>query len=140
MINDRGFGDKELICDEWGAASHGYYNVEECPEFYFRENEIYSSYYARYIYELIKLGAPLSKMLICLSGQHEMITDFSGFRNFFTLNFIRKPIYNAYILASKLSDGLLRSENENENAAHGSKATKKRKIQIISHSKTNSFD
>ena len=53
--------------------------------------------------------------MICLSGQHEMVEDFTGFRNFFTLNFIAKPIYNAHILASKLFDGLLAVETENEN-------------------------
>jgi hypothetical protein len=54
-------------------------------------------------------------MLICLSGQHEMVEDFTGFRNFFTLNFIRKPIYNAYCLAAKLHEGLLSYETENDN-------------------------
>ena len=39
-----------------------------------------------------------------------MVTDFSGFRNFFTLNFIAKPIYNAHLLASKLEDNLLATE------------------------------
>ena len=53
--------------------------------------------------------------MICLSGQHEMVEDFSGFRNFFTLNFIAKPIYNAYILASKLGTGLLHADCDNEN-------------------------
>jgi hypothetical protein len=53
--------------------------------------------------------------MICLSGQHEMTEDFSGFRNFFTLNFIRKPIYNAYCLAAKLHEGLLSYETENDN-------------------------
>ena len=54
-------------------------------------------------------------IMICLSGQHEMIKDFSGFRNFFTLNFIAKPIYNAYILASHLGSALLGAAAENEN-------------------------
>lgn len=53
--------------------------------------------------------------MICLSGQHEMTEDFSGFRNFFTLNFIAKPIYNAYILASKLGESLLDCRKDNEN-------------------------
>jgi hypothetical protein len=46
-----------------------------------------------------------------------MVVDFSGFRNFFTLNFIAKPIYNAYILASKLGTGLLSATCENENVS-----------------------
>jgi hypothetical protein len=41
-----------------------------------------------------------------------MTEDFSGFRNFFTLNFFKKPIYNAYILASKLGDRILRCSTD----------------------------
>jgi beta-xylosidase len=44
-----------------------------------------------------------------------MTEDFSGFRNFFTLNFIAKPIYNAYLMASKLGDTLLKHETNDEN-------------------------
>ena len=44
-----------------------------------------------------------------------MVEDFSGFRNFFTLNFIAKPIYNAYILASKLREKLLQVNCETPN-------------------------
>ena len=102
-----GFENVEMILDEWGAASHGFYNVEECPQFMFRENEIYSAYFTKLIYELIKSGIPISKLMICLSGQHEMVTDFSGFRNFFTLNFITKPIYNAHLMTSKMGDDLV---------------------------------
>ena len=40
-----------------------------------------------------------------------MVTDFSGFRNFFTLNGIKKPIYNAYALAAKLHENILESCN-----------------------------
>ena len=54
-------------------------------------------------------------LMICLSGQHEMVTDFSGFRNFFTLNFIDKPIYNAYLMASKLGDTLLSCKTDDDN-------------------------
>ena len=114
-IEKCGFGDTERIVDEWGAATDGYYNVEECPTYIFRENEIYSAYYAKLIHELIKLDPKLTKMMICLSGQHEMVIDFSGFRNFFTLNFIRKPIYNAHVLAARLGEDLLAAETENEN-------------------------
>ena len=52
--------------------------------------------------------------MICLSGQHEMTSDFTGFRNFFTLNFFAKPIYNAYVLAGKLYDGLLGAACDNK--------------------------
>ena len=53
-------------------------------------------------------------MMICLSGQHEMVEDFTGFRNFFTLNFIAKPIYNAYVLSSRLGDELLEYNSDND--------------------------
>ena len=114
-IESAGFGHIERIIDEWGAATDGYYNVEECPTYIFRENEIYSAYYTKLIYEMIRLDPKLTKMMICLSGQHEMVVDFSGFRNFFTLNFFKKPIYNAHVLASKLGEDLLEAETENEN-------------------------
>jgi len=115
VINKCGFGDTELVVDEWGMASHGYYNIEECPPFIARENEVFSSYYVKLIYKILEKGWKISKLLICLSGQHEMITDFSGFRNFFTLNFFAKPIYNAYVMTSKLHGGLVEAKSDNEN-------------------------
>ena len=115
VIESCGFGDTERIVDEWGAATDGYFNMADCPAYIFRENEIYSAYYAKLIHEMIRVDPQLSKMMICLSGQHEMVTDFSGFRNFFTLNFIKKPIYNAHVLASKLGEKLLTESHENEN-------------------------
>jgi beta-xylosidase len=54
-------------------------------------------------------------MMICLSGQHEMTVDFSGFRNFFTLNFIKKPIYNAYVLTAKLKDTVVDCHTQQDN-------------------------
>ena len=114
VMRKYGFEDTELLLDEWGAASHGFYNVEECPSFLFRENEIYSAYFTKLIYQLIESGINISKLMICLSGQHEMVTDFSGFRNFFTLNFITKPIYNAHLMTSKLGDYLMGVAHEKE--------------------------
>lgn len=115
IINKCGFSDTELVVDEWGMATHGFYNVEECPAFIARETEVFSAYYAKLIHTIIKKGWKMSKLMICLSGQHEMVTDFLGFRNFFTLNFIAKPIYNAYIMASKLHTGLVDADCENDN-------------------------
>jgi len=115
LIRKYGFEDKELVFDEWGASAQGFYNIEECPTLIFRENEIYSAYFAKFIYQLIESGINISKIMICLSGQHEMVTDFSGFRNFFTLNFITKPIYNAHLMTSKMYDYLLPLECENKN-------------------------
>ncbi len=114
IIDRSGFSDTEIVVDEWGMASHGYFNLEECPAFIARETEIFSAYYAKLIHEIIRHGIKMEKLMICLSGQHEMVTDFSGFRNFFTLNFIAKPIYNAYVLASRLYDGLLPYSCDND--------------------------
>ncbi len=115
IIKKHGFSDKEVIVDEWGAATCGYFNREEAPELIFRETEVFSSYFARLIHDFTAQNFMVSKMLICLSGQHEMVEDFSGFRNFFTLNFIKKPIYNAYILASKLCKNILSCDKDNDN-------------------------
>lgn len=117
VIQAHGFGDTEIVIDEWGASSMGFFNREEAPELIFRETEVFSAYFAKLIYTFINAGYNVSKMMICLSGQHEMTEDFSGFRNFFTLHFIAKPIYNAYILASKLGENLLTAEWENENVS-----------------------
>ena len=114
-IRKYGFEGTELIIDEWGASTAGYYNVEECPVLIFREHEIFASYFTKLIARLVETGYPFSKLMICLSGQHEMVTDFSGFRNFFTLNFIAKPIYNAHLMTSRLCDYLVSAEGKSEN-------------------------
>ena len=41
-----------------------------------------------------------------------MVVDFSGFRNFFTLNFIKKPIYNAYVITAKLKNIMVDSATD----------------------------
>ena len=115
IICKHGFGDTELIIDEWGASAQGYYNMEECPGLIFREHEVFSAYFTKLISELIAAEYPVSKMMICLSGQHDMVTDFSGYRNFFTLNFIPKPIYNAHLMTSKMGEYLVSARSENEN-------------------------
>ena len=117
LIEAHGFKGTEVVVDEWGAASAGFYNREECPALMFRESEVFSAYYAKLIAKMIEFDPNVSKMMICLSGQHEMVEDFSGFRNFFTLNFISKPIYNAYCLAARLGEDLLSAECGNENIA-----------------------
>ena len=115
VLRKYGLEKTELIIDEWGAATHGFYNVEECPAFLFREHEAFSAFFAKMIYQLIESGINISKLMICLSGQHEMVTDFSGFRNFFTLNFFAKPIYNAHLMTSKMEDFLVESHTDNDN-------------------------
>ncbi|MBO5652653.1 MAG: hypothetical protein J6S44_00390 [Clostridia bacterium] len=113
-MREHGFENTPLIVDEWGGASHGFFNKEECPGLMFRENEIFSAYYAKLVHDLTMSDLKMEKLIICLSGQHEMVEDFSGFRNFFTLNFIRKPIYNAHLLSARLKNDLLMAEAENE--------------------------
>jgi len=113
IMKDNGFQDKPIVIDEWGVACCGYYNVEECPQLFYRETELFSAYYARLItlYDEMEMG--IEQMMICLSGQHEMVVDFSGFRNFFTLNFFAKPIYNAFKLAGRLGEEKLGCDTKN---------------------------
>ena len=80
-----------------------------------RETELFSAYFFRLIHDFIYSDFNIDLLCICLSGQHEMVEDFSGFRNFFTLNFIAKPIYNANILSSMLGENLLDCQKENAN-------------------------
>ena len=117
IAKKNGFGSLPIVVDEWGASSRGFSNVEECPRLMFRESEIFSAYFFRMIDAVSQSGIPIDKMFICLSGQHEMKVDFSGFRGFFTLHSFPKPIYNAYVLAAKLGTSLIayKKEEENEN-------------------------
>ena len=114
-IKEHGFENTPIIIDEWGMASGGFVNRSVCAELMRRETEVFSAYFAKLIHHFIYHKFNVKQMLICLSGQHEMTEDFTGFRNFFTLNFIAKPIYNAYILASKLKGYLLDAAVDNEN-------------------------
>lgn len=113
IMAENGFMDKPIIIDEWGMACCGYYNIDECPQLFIRETEVFSAYYTRMLtlYDELEMG--IEQMMICLSGQHEMVVDFSGFRNFFTLNFFAKPIYNAYKLAAKLGEEKLWCDTKN---------------------------
>lgn len=113
-IRKHGFENTPVIVDEWGLASGGFQNVEDCPGLIRRETEVFSSYYVKLLHTFIHMDKQIQGLFICLSGQHEMTEEFEGFRNFFTLSFIAKPIYNAHILASQLHEQFLKSETENE--------------------------
>jgi hypothetical protein len=113
IINEVFPEGKEIIVDEWGAATQGFFNRDECPELMFREDSRFAVYFGKMITAYVKAGVSVSKMMICLSGQHEMLVDFSGFRNFFTLNFIKKPIYNAYVITAKLKSVMVDSATDN---------------------------
>lgn len=110
--DENGYKDIEIIVDEWGVSSEGFCSIEHCPRMEFRNTEMFAAYYARLIRKLLDIN--ISKMMICLSGQHNLKRDFEGYRNFFTLNFFRKPIYNAYVLAAMLGNKLLQSTGEND--------------------------
>lgn len=112
VLRHNGYRDIEIIIDEWGASTAGFYNREECPQLMMREDSRFAVYFGKLITGLVHSVVTPSKIMICLSGQHEMVTDFSGFRNFFTLNFFKKPIYNAYVLAAKLYENVIFSEND----------------------------
>ena len=114
VIKEKGLENVPLIVDEWGAGTEGVRSITECPKLIYRENEWFSSYYVKLIYEHINRGNKLRRMLICLSGQDRQKFDFSGNRTFLTKNFINKPIYNAYILAGKLGENLLGFETDNK--------------------------
>lgn len=107
-----GFGNTPLVIDEWGACTAGFCNVEECPPLIFREKPAFAAYFAKMITLYVEKKLPIELLMICLSGQHEMTRDFTGFRNLFTLHFYRKPIYNAYCLAGKLGEKLLAWEGD----------------------------
>lgn len=117
VIRKNGFEATEIVLDEWGVATRGFANRLESPELMFRETEVFSAYYGKLIKAFLDTGYDLSKLVICLSGQHEMTEDFTGFRNFFTMNFIAKPIYNAHLLASRLGTDLVEGKTDDENIA-----------------------
>ena len=101
---DRYFPNMELVIDEWGAAYSGFYDREECPQLLFREGSEYAAYYAKTIEAYITEQVRISRQMICLSGQHDLPCDFSGCRNFMGIHQIKKPIYNAHVLASHLKE------------------------------------
>lgn len=109
--------ETEVVIDEWGACSHGFFKSSQYPVMLFRETEKFSAFFFMMIYRYIYGNYNFGKLMICLSGQHEMISEFEGFRNFFSLNFIKKPIYNAFVLAGKLCENLLEASIAEENLA-----------------------
>lgn len=111
--------NKELIMDEWGACTNGDCTIERCPKLVIRENEAFSAYYAKLLTYFAYGDVPISKLMICLCGQHGQETYFCGGRSFFTKGFFKKPIYNFYVLAAKLGTTLveMKKEDVNENVS-----------------------
>lgn len=102
MLDEAGLTETEIIVDEWGAAAGGFLSAKKNPLMWMRENEFYPAFYFRLIDLFTNAKAVPAHMLICLSGQHKSTYDFDGFRSMFTMSGFKKPIYNAYVLASKL--------------------------------------
>ncbi len=106
------YPDTEIIIDEWGASSCGFYDRDECPKLLFREGSEFAAYYGKLIANAIDAKLRISRQMICLSGQHDLPCDFSGCRNFMGKNLIKKPIYNAYVLLNKLGTRLVESKTD----------------------------
>ena len=104
-----------IFVDEWGACTGGFCNVEDCPRLIWRETASFAVYYGRLVTQLVNMNTKLEGLMICLSGQHEMTEDFSGFRNMFTLNHIAKPIYNAFCLMNHIGGIQAEAETDTEN-------------------------
>lgn len=135
-----GFEELEVIIDEWGASTHGFWNREECPMLMLREDSRFAAYFGKLITALVKANVNLSKLMICLSGQHEMVTDFSGFRGFFTLNFFKKPIYNAYVLAARLHEQILQDVHDRANLEVLATADDNKNISVLLSYASEYFD
>ena len=106
-----------LLCDEWGMAAGGFCNIDDYPEFIVRETSAFAAYMGKMIDAYIRNDVWCDMLSICLSGQHEMVKDFTGFRNFFTLHGIAKPIYNEFILMRKVRTTLLDSASDSTDLA-----------------------
>ena len=94
-----------MIMDEWGGATKGFCGLEEDPIMLFRETEYFSAFYACLIDLLSKAKhLKLQQMMLCLSGQDYLTSEFDGRRTLFTLNGYPKAIYNGFLLAAKLGE------------------------------------
>jgi xylan 1,4-beta-xylosidase len=102
-----GYPGIEMIVDEWGASENGFAGTDACPPMSFRDTEYFAAFFAKLIDTYTRRGANVSKLMLCLSGQHGHTRDFQGYRSFFTLNRFPNPIYNAYALAARLGEELL---------------------------------
>lgn len=114
-VTECGFENLPIVIDEWGTVGGGFKNITQVPELIFRETEVFAAFFAKLIYKFINSAYVVDKIMICLSGQHEMQQEFTGFRGFFTMNNAAKPIYNAHVLAAKLNENILESSVEDKN-------------------------
>lgn len=122
---------KELIIDEWGALNRGFKGIGSHPAYEFREHSGYAAFMGRMITEIIDEKQEVEKMLICLSGQHDMTMEFAGRRSLFTKSGIEKPIYHAYFLTGRLFDTRLDSSTDNEYLKVLATADEDKRISIL---------
>ena len=112
LASDCGYPDIEMISDEWEMTGGGFCGTEKYPLLEYRNSEVFSSHLFAFIEDIIKRDAPVSKLMICLSGQHHLSGDFIGTRTFATKNGFKTPIYNAYALSAMLGENILEFEND----------------------------
>lgn len=102
IMEKYGLGSKPAIIDEWAAAAEGYLGIAEDPRMRFRETEYYAAFYFKTLDLMSQLPLPPERMMICLSGQDYNSCDFDGHRTFFTARGWGKPLYNAFVMATRL--------------------------------------
>lgn len=110
IAKSHGFDDIEVIVDEWDFTYGGFCGSDQYEEMSYRDSEYFAAMHGKLTDYIIKHNTQVSKMLICLYGQHNLVKDFCGYRNFFTLNRFPKPIYNQYVMEGKLLDTLIEAE------------------------------
>ncbi len=112
MADDCGFPGIEMISDEWEISGGGFAGTSTYPFLEYRNGEILSAHYFAFVEDIIKKDIPLSVLMICLSGQHNLPGDFVGTRTFATRSGFKTPIYNAYALSAMLGESILESKSD----------------------------
>lgn len=112
MADDCGFPGIEMISDEWEISGAGFAGTSTHPFLEYRNGEILATHYFAFVEDIIKKDIPLSVLMICLSGQHNLPGDFVGTRTFATRSGFKTPIYNAYALSAMLGESILESKSD----------------------------
>ena len=114
-VIDRYFPEIEIIADEWGICGGGFSGILDNPRLAIRDGSEFAAYFGKMVNAYIHSDVRLTKMLICLSGQHQTTQEFMGYRNMISMNHVKKPVYNAYVLLRKLEENILATEGDTEN-------------------------
>jgi len=114
-IIDRYFPEIEIVADEYGISGGGFSGILNNPRLSIRDGSGFAAYFGKMVNAYIHADVRLSKMLLCLSGQHQTTQEFMGYRNMISLNYVKKPIYNAYLLLRKLKENILSVETDTDN-------------------------